>query len=57
MSEKNINAILDKFNEELDARPIKRPSQKVCTGCNVRFSEDYEPDDACEDCGQLVVSE
>jgi len=51
MSEKNINAMLDKINAEMDARPVKRPSQKRCTGCGVKFTEDYEAEDACDDCG------
>lgn len=51
MSEKNINAILDKFNAEMAAKPLERPSQDICTGCGVKFDEEYEPDDACDDCG------
>lgn len=64
MSEKNINAILDKINAEHAARPVARPSATECTGCGVIFSkndiddeEDEEdedmtyPDEVCDDCG------
>ena len=57
MSEKKINAMLDKINAELDAKPAKRPSRKKCTGCGVRFSDEgdedgeYFVDDECPDCG------
>lgn len=53
MSEKNINAILDRFNAELEAKPVSRPSSKKCTGCGQRFDEDeYPVDEACDECGR-----
>jgi ribosomal protein L12E/L44/L45/RPP1/RPP2 len=65
MSEKNINAILDKINAEHAARPVLRPSTTKCTGCGVRFSEDDSEeeeededervyaDEVCDDCGAI----
>jgi hypothetical protein len=61
MSEKNINAILDRINAEHAARPVARPSATECTGCGVIFSKDdiddekeddmTYPDEVCDDCG------
>jgi rRNA maturation endonuclease Nob1 len=51
MSEKNINAILDRINAEMAAKPVERPRQDKCTGCGVKFSEEYDADDSCDDCG------
>jgi ribosomal protein L12E/L44/L45/RPP1/RPP2 len=66
MSEKNINAILDRINAEHAARPVARPSTTECTGCGVEFAEDdsdeeddededekTNADEVCDDCGMF----
>ena len=60
MSEKNINAILDRINAEHAARPVSTPSTTECTGCGVKFSESASDEDeqmyadeACDDCGTV----
>jgi ribosomal protein L12E/L44/L45/RPP1/RPP2 len=65
MSEKNINAILDRINAEHAARPVPKPSKTECTGCGVGFAEsDFDEEDedeeektyadeVCDDCGTI----
>jgi len=63
MSEKNINAILDRINAEHAAKPVPRPSATKCTGCGIKFAkDDYDEDEdeklyaeeACDDCGYMA---
>lgn len=36
------------------SKPVKRPRTTHCTGCNVKFSEEYEVDGDCPDCGYMA---
>ncbi|KAI1786878.1 hypothetical protein LXA43DRAFT_1032006 [Ganoderma leucocontextum] len=49
-----IQQMLNTINEEHAAKPRARPPKNRCTGCNVRFSEDYPCDGECETCGYLA---
>ena len=49
-----MQQVLNKFEEEEKAIPKPRPSSKRCTGCNVRFNEDYPCEDECEACGYVA---
>lgn len=40
-----------KKEKEAAQRPIQKPRTTHCTGCNVKYSEDYESDQICPDCG------
>ncbi|EJD52357.1 hypothetical protein AURDEDRAFT_158083 [Auricularia subglabra TFB-10046 SS5] len=43
--------MLNKVNDEHAARPPPTPRETHCTGCNVRYTEDYPADQTCPDCG------
>ncbi|KZV86224.1 hypothetical protein EXIGLDRAFT_653423 [Exidia glandulosa HHB12029] len=53
-----INAMLNKFNDEHAARlaaDTTKPSKKKCTGCGVKFDEEYYIDEGpCPDCGYVA---
>ncbi|EIW52396.1 uncharacterized protein TRAVEDRAFT_75375 [Trametes versicolor FP-101664 SS1] len=49
-----IQQMLNRMNEEHAAAPRARPNPKRCTGCNVRFTEDYPCDGECPDCGYVA---
>ena len=49
-----MQQVLNTFNEQQSAKPRARPSQNRCTGCNVRFSEDYPCEGECETCGYVA---
>ncbi|KAJ7252768.1 hypothetical protein B0H12DRAFT_1017978 [Mycena haematopus] len=50
-----MNRILREHQEEAEAKeaakPVVKPRTTHCTGCNTKFSRDYEADDVCPDCG------
>ena len=46
--------MLNTINDEHAAKPHARPSTTRCTGCNVKFSEDYPCEGECETCGYLA---
>lgn len=49
-----LQQTLNKFNDERNAKPRARPRMSHCTGCNVKFSEDYPCDDECPTCGYVA---
>lgn len=49
-----IQQMLNRMNDEHAAAPRSRPNPKRCTGCNVRFTEDYPCDGECPDCGYVA---
>lgn len=49
-----IQQMLNRMNDEHNAAPRARPNPKRCTGCNVRFTEDYPCDGECPDCGYVA---
>ncbi|KAI0683104.1 hypothetical protein C8Q76DRAFT_636937 [Earliella scabrosa] len=49
-----IQQMLNKINDEHNAKPRPRPSPARCTGCNVKFSEDYPCEDECPTCGYVA---
>ena len=53
-----INRTLYNAEEEERRRdeenPPPRPPRNVCTGCNVRFDEDYGIEGDCPDCGYVA---
>lgn len=46
-----MQQMCNEINKKMDLEPPKRPPVGRCTGCNVKFGEDYYCDDACETCG------
>ncbi|KAJ6518776.1 hypothetical protein C8R45DRAFT_949203 [Mycena sanguinolenta] len=46
-----MNRILREHKEKEEAKPVAKPRTTHCTGCNTKFTRDYEPDDVCPDCG------
>ncbi|KAJ6493560.1 hypothetical protein C8R47DRAFT_1176557 [Mycena vitilis] len=46
-----MNRILREHQEKEEAKPVEKPPTTHCTGCNTEYTEDYEPDDECPDCG------
>ncbi|KAI0770585.1 hypothetical protein C8Q74DRAFT_1202298 [Fomes fomentarius] len=46
-----IQQKLNKVNAEHDSKPRSRPSSGICTGCNVKFREDYPCEGLCSKCG------
>ena len=49
-----LQQMLNKFNDEHNAKSRARPRTSHCTGCNVKFSEDYPCDDECPTCGYVA---
>ncbi|TFK93301.1 hypothetical protein K466DRAFT_538285 [Polyporus arcularius HHB13444] len=49
-----MQQILNKFNDEHNAKPRGRPPTSCCTGCNVKFSEDDPCEDECPTCGYVA---
>ncbi|THH13617.1 hypothetical protein EUX98_g9700 [Antrodiella citrinella] len=48
-----LNIINDAHHEQLK-NTKERPPQGKCTGCNVKFTEDYPCSDECSECGYQV---
>ncbi|CAL1717345.1 unnamed protein product [Somion occarium] len=46
-----IQQEINKFEAKQKAEPPKRPAKGKCTGCGVKFSEDYSISEECPDCG------
>lgn len=49
-----MQQMLNKINDDHKAKPRPRPSPSRCTGCNVKFTEDYPCDDECPTCGYVA---
>ncbi|KAE9406912.1 hypothetical protein BT96DRAFT_851251 [Gymnopus androsaceus JB14] len=46
-----IQRELNKFNDRESQKPKPRPRNTHCTGCNVKFTEDYPSEQDCPHCG------
>ncbi|ESK85892.1 set and mynd domain-containing protein 2 [Moniliophthora roreri MCA 2997] len=50
-SECSIQQKLNEVNEEQAKKLPPRPRSTHCTGCRIRYDEDYGADQVCPDCG------
>ncbi|KAJ7334120.1 hypothetical protein DFH08DRAFT_750223 [Mycena albidolilacea] len=46
-----MNRILREHQEKEEVKPVERPRTTHCTGCNTKYSQDYEAEEECPDCG------
>lgn len=49
-----MHQVVYEANQKLKNQPPPTPTPERCTGCNVKFSEDYRCEDKCPDCGYMA---